>query len=99
MPIGGGGPFVEADDKGRSVFPAVFLKFAIEGTKADVVAELEGTGLLSGGLGAMPVGGFGAAMAGGLGAELRDDSGSDVYDESRFAEHKLDMNLLLGLCN
>lgn len=40
MPIGGGGPFIEADDIGRSAFIPVFLKFAIDGTKADVVAEL-----------------------------------------------------------
>jgi hypothetical protein len=86
LPIGGGGPFIEADDTGRSALSPVFLKFAIEGTKADVVAELWGPGLFPGRLGAAAVGGLGAAMVGGLGSELRDDSGSDVYEESRFAE-------------
>jgi hypothetical protein len=39
--MGGGGPFIEAEDMGRCapILPG-FLKFAIEGTKADVVAEL-----------------------------------------------------------
>jgi hypothetical protein len=86
LPIGGGGPFIEAVDIGRSTLTPVFLKFAIEGTNADVVAELWGPGLFPGRLGAAPVGGFGAAIGGGLGAELRDDSGSDVYNESRFAK-------------
>ncbi len=85
MPIGGGGPFVEAEDIGRSAPRPVFLKFAIEGTKADVDAELCGPGLFPGRFGAAPEGGLGAAMAGGLGAEVREDSGSDAYDESRFA--------------
>lgn len=41
LPIGGGGPFIEAEDIGLcTLFPAVFLRLAIEGTKAEVVAEL-----------------------------------------------------------
>ena len=85
MPTGGGGPFIEAKDVGRSPLSPVFLRFAIDGTKLDVVAELCAPGLFIGRLGAAAEGGFGAAIAGGTGAELRDDSGSDVYDDSRFA--------------
>ena len=41
LPIGGGGPFIEAEDEGLGVvFRAVFRKFATEGMKAEVVAEL-----------------------------------------------------------
>lgn len=38
--MGGGGPFIDADDIGLSALAPVFLKFAIEGTKPDVAAEL-----------------------------------------------------------
>lgn len=69
-------------------------RFAIDGTNADVVAELCGVGLLPGSCGAAAVGGLGAAQPGGFGAELLDDSGSDVYEESRFAG--LLLNLLIG---
>lgn len=80
FPIGGGGPFMEADDAGLGAFtPAVFLRFATEGKD---VAPDPFCGV---GLGGRAVGGFGATMVGGLGTELVDDSGSDVYDDSRFA--------------
>ena len=73
FPIGGGGPFIEAEDIGLCpLSPGVFRRFAIEGLKAG------GPGALCAGLGGGPVGGLGAAIAGGLGAELRDDSGSEV---------------------
>jgi hypothetical protein len=90
LPIGGGGPFIEAADIGLSpVFPAVFRRFATEGIKADVVAAVCGSGLVAGSFGAAPGGGLGAASLGGFGAELRDDSGSEAYEDSRFAESKL----------
>jgi len=73
FPIGGGGPFIEAEDIGLwALFAPVFRRFAIEGTKAG------GPGALCAGLGGAAVGGLGAAIAGGFGAELRDDSGSEV---------------------
>ena len=77
MPIGGGGPFIEADEKGRgrSLF-AVFLKFAIDGWKVGVLAALAALGR-PGIEGAAPGGGFGADIAGGFGTDLWDDSGSD----------------------
>ena len=99
MPIGGGGPFTEADDTGLSTTSPVFLKFAIDGTKADVVAELCGPGLAPGRLGAAPDGGVGAAIVGGFDAEFREDSGSDVYDDSRFAELELDRYIESGIRN
>lgn len=41
MPIGGGGPFIDAEDAGLGlVFPAVLRRFATEGTNMDVVAAL-----------------------------------------------------------
>lgn len=77
FPIGGGGPFIDADDIGLgALIPPVFLKFAIDGNEV---------GPDPFGIGGAAVGGRGAAMAGGLGAKLVDDSGSDVYDDSRFA--------------
>lgn len=80
FPIGGGGPFIEADEAGLGIpLPAVFLKFATDGIKADVLAELWGSGLGGSGLdGGIDPGGFGAAIVGGLGADVPDDSGSDV---------------------
>jgi hypothetical protein len=79
LPIGGGGPFIEAEDAGLGlIFPAVLRRFATEGINADVVAELWASGLPGGSLGAAPVGGLGAAITGGFGAEPREDSGSDV---------------------
>lgn len=81
FPIGGGGPFIEAEDDGLgTVGPPVFLRLAIEGTKDGALAPF-----CVPGLGGAAVGGLGAAIAGGRGAELMEDSGSDVYDESRFA--------------
>jgi hypothetical protein len=78
--MGGGGPFIDADDIGLGALnPPVFLKFAIDGN--DVGPDP----FAWPGMGGAAVGGFGAAMPGGLGAELADDSGSDVYEESRFA--------------
>lgn len=93
FPIGGGGPFILAEDIGLCVlFPAVFRRFAIEGEKAGRL------GALCPGLGGAAMGGRGAAMAGGFGAELRDDSGSDVYEESRFAEYKFSQHFAPFRC-
>lgn len=74
LPIGGGGPFMDADDEGRglSLLP-VFLKFATDGWKEDVLGALGRPGME----GAAPDGGFGADMAGGFGIDVRDDSGSE----------------------
>jgi hypothetical protein len=81
LPIGGGGPFIEADDVGLgALIPPVFLRFAIDGND-EGPEPFWGVGLG----GAAVFGGFGAAIIGGLGAELVDDSGSDVYDDSRLA--------------
>jgi len=87
LPIGGGGPFIDAVDEGRgAIFTPVFRRFAIEGTNVGVVAEFCGKGLPpgDGAFGAALVGGLGAAMLGGFGAEI-EDSGSEVYEEARFA--------------
>jgi hypothetical protein len=70
LPIGGGGPFIEADEKGRG-FPlfAVFLRFAIDGWKVGVLAALAALGR-PGIAGAAPGGRFGADIAGGFGTDL-----------------------------
>lgn len=66
FPIGGGGPFIDAEDIGLCPPPKpVFRKLATEGTNAEVVAELCGAGRGGGGA---AVGGLGAAIPGGLGA-------------------------------
>lgn len=72
--MGGGGPFIEAEDIGLGAPPApVFRKFATDGMNAGADGVF-----CAPGLGGAAAGGLGAAMAGGFGAELRDDSGSDV---------------------
>lgn len=80
FPIGGGGPFSEAEELGRGTAFRFFRRAATEGREGAVAA-----GCCGAGLGGKPVGGFGAAIAGGLGAELLEDSGSDVYEDSRLA--------------
>lgn len=77
FPIGGGGPFMEADDMGRGAPGPVFLRLASDGMKADVLAEVGTSGRPPGILGAAAVGGLGAAIPGGFGVG-RDDSGSEV---------------------
>jgi hypothetical protein len=73
FPIGGGGPFIEAEDIGLSALtPPVFLRFAIEGK------DVEPDPFWRPGLGGAVVGGLGAVMLGGLGPEIVVDSGSDV---------------------
>lgn len=67
--------------------PPVFLRFAIEGTKAGELA-----GFCGAGLGGTPVGSLGTAIPGGFRAELRDDSGSEVYDDSWFAVSQLEIS-------
>lgn len=75
FPIGGGGPFIDAEDAGLWALesPPVFRKFAIDGTDAGELTPFCGAGLGGGPDG----GGLGAAIVGGLGAELLDDSGSE----------------------
>lgn len=80
FPIGGGGPFVEADDIGRgALLVAVFLRFAMEGTDGGAAGGGVGTAR-PGTAGAAPGGGLGAP--GGFGAPPLEDSGSERYDES-----------------
>lgn len=72
LPIGGGGPFMDADELGRGTVLGVFRRLAIDGT---VGTERPGT------VGAAPGGGLGAD--GGLGAVdlLEADSESEMYEE------------------
>lgn len=82
FPIGGGGPFIDAEECGLGpIFPAELRRFAIEGVNA---RGRVGPFWLVGSGGAA-LGGLGAASEGGFGAELCDDSGSDVEEDSRFA--------------
>lgn len=79
FPIGGGGPFVDAEDMGLGASAlAVFLRLANDGWKEDAPGR-------PGIDGAAAVGGRGADTVGGLGTLLEDTSGSDRYEESRFA--------------
>lgn len=78
FPIGGGGPFSEADDMGRAPsWAAVLLRFAI-----DAWLARPGIPGRPGTAGAAPAGGRGAEAVGGFGADDLDDSGSDRYDEA-----------------
>lgn len=83
LPIGGGGPFIDAEEPGRGRSLGVLRKLAMDGGRAGAALG-GGRGGLPGGAGAAPPGGFGAPNVGGFGAE--DDrtllSGSDRYDES-----------------
>lgn len=85
FPIGGGGPFIDADEPGLGTSLGVLRRLAMAGGSA--VAPGGGTGGLPGTAGAAPEGGLGAEKAGTFGAE--DDrtlfSGSDRYDESAAA--------------
>lgn len=79
--MGGGGPFVDAEDAGLCGRFTVFLRLATEELKLGALSLFGAPGR-----GGAAAGGLGADDVGGLGAEeLLDDSGSDVEDDSRFA--------------